>query len=320
MILLLGASGYIGTAFQEELQRRGERFDVLSRAQIDYTKFEALYAFLKENRPSFVVNAAGYTGKPNVDACETAQADTMQGNALFPQALANACAALDIPWGHVSSGCIFAGCQVDTGRGWVVRKDMTDPEIRALAEKSPEKIRGFDESMAPNFSFRSRPCSFYSGTKALGEESICGVGRNYIWRLRIPFDEQDNRRNYLSKIQRYPKVYDNLNSLSHRRDYVSACLDTWVQKIPFGTYNVTNPGFVSTADVLKKIQSILKPSRDFRFWKNDSEFYSQAAVAPRSNCIMDCSKLLSAGIKLRSVDEALEQSLNQWRPEKLDQP
>lgn len=316
MILLLGATGYIGTAFQEELQRRGERFDALSRNQIDYTQFEQLYLFLKERRPSFIVNAAGYTGKPNVDACETAKADTMQGNALFPQALANACTALDIPWGHVSSGCIFVGCQIDIGRGWVVRKDMNDPEIRALAEKSPEKIRGFDESMTPNFSFRNQPCSFYSGTKALGEESISGVGRNYIWRLRIPFDEQDNSRNYLSKIQRYAKVYDNLNSLSHRRDYVSACLDSWEQKIPFGTYNITNPGFVSTADVLKKIKTILKPDRDFHFWKNDSEFYSQAAVAPRSNCIMDTTKLLNAGIQMRTVDEALEQSLNEWQYEK----
>ncbi len=315
MILLLGATGYIGTAFQEELQRRGERFDALSRNQIDYTQFQRLYDFLKETRPSFIVNAAGYTGKPNVDACETAKADAMQGNALFPQALANACAALDIPWGHVSSGCIFAGCQVNMGRGWVVRKDMTDPEIRNLAAKSPEKIRGFNESMTPNFSFRNQPCSFYSGTKALGEESIRGVGRNYIWRLRIPFDEKDNGRNYLSKIQRYAKVYDNFNSLSHRRDYVSACLDTWSQKIPFGTYNITNPGFVSTADVLKKIKAILKPDRDFHFWKNDSEFYSQAAVAPRSNCIMDTSKLLNAGIKMRTVNEALEQSLNQWQYE-----
>jgi UDP-glucose 4,6-dehydratase len=316
MILLLGATGYIGKAFQEELEQRGENFHALSRTQLDYTHFEQLYPYLRENKPSFIVNAAGYTGKPNVDACESAKADTLQGNALFPQVLASACTALDIPWGHVSSGCIFSGCQVDTGHGWIVAKDMTDPEIRNIARKSPARIRGFDETMTPNFSFRDQPCSFYSGTKALGEESIRNVGRNYIWRLRIPFDEQDNSRNYLSKIQRYAKVYDNFNSLSHRRDYVSACLDTWFKKIPFGTYNITNPGFVSTADVLKKIETILKPHRDFHFWENDSEFYSQGAVAPRSNCIMDTSKLLSAGIKMRSVDEALEQSLNQWQYEK----
>lgn len=315
MILLLGATGYIGQAFESELTRRGERFVSLSRSQVDYTSFQPLFDYLKSQKPSFVVNAAGYTGKPNVDACESAKADTLQGNTLFPQALAHACAALDIPWGHVSSGCIFAGCQVETENGWVIEKDMTKPGIQALAKESPEKLRGFDETMTPNFSFRDQPCSFYSGTKALGEEAIRGIGSSYIWRLRIPFDEFDNHRNYLSKIQRYAKVYNNLNSLSHRADYVNACLDTWFQKAPFGTYNVTNPGFVSTAAVLEMIKEILRPDREFVFWENDEEFYHNGAIAARSNCIMDSSKLLNAGVAMRPVAEALESSLAAWRPE-----
>jgi dTDP-4-dehydrorhamnose reductase len=315
MLLLLGATGYIGQAFQTELSRRGERFVALSRAQVDYTRFTPLYEYLKSNRPSFVINAAGYTGKPNVDACESAKADTLQGNTLFPQALANACATLDIPFGHVSSGCIFAGAWVDYGNGWVVEKDMTKPEFKAVVASQPEKIRGFDETMTPNFSFRDQPCSFYSGTKALGEEAIEGVGQNYIWRLRIPFDEFDNHRNYLSKIQRYAKVYNNFNSLSHRADYVKACLDCWFQKVPFGIYNVTNPGYVSTAEVLEMIKDILKPEREFEFWKNDLEFYATGAKAARSNCIMDSGKLLAAGVEMQPVSSALHKALQLWTRE-----
>ena len=316
MILLLGATGYIGHAFQTELTRRGERFVALSRSQVDYTKFQSLYDYLKSSRPSFIINAAGYTGKPNVDACESAKADTLQGNTLFPQVLADACAVLDIPFGHVSSGCIFAGAWIDYGNGWVVEKDMTKPEFRAIAKDSPEKIRGFDETMTPNFSFRDEPCSFYSGTKALGEEAIQDVGHSYIWRLRIPFDEFDNPRNYLTKIQRYAKVYNNFNSLSHRGDFVNACLDSWFQKVPFGTYNVTNPGYVSTAEVLEMIKEILKPEREFEFWKSDAEFYTTGAVAARSNCIMDSSKLLRAGVEMRPVHSSLESVLKNWITEK----
>ena len=315
MILLLGATGYIGQAFKKALQERGESFVSLSRSQVDYSKFEPLLAWLKANKPSFVVNAAGYTGKPNVDACETAKADTLQGNTLFPAVVAHACAALDIPWGHVSSGCIFAGAHVDLGHGWQVEKDMTRAEVRALAEKSPDKIRGFNETEEPNFSFRQPPCSFYSGTKALGEESIAGVGRSYVWRLRIPFDEVDNARNYLSKVQRYAKVYDNVNSLSHRADFVNACLDTWKLRVPFGIYNVTNPGFVTTAQVVEMIKRVLKPSRDFAFWESDEEFYKFAAKTPRSNCVMDTYKLTGVGIRLRPADVALETSLKTWVPE-----
>ena len=194
-------------------------------------------------------------------------------------------------------------------------KDMTKPELRALMEKSPQNIHGFTETDTPNFSFRDGPCSFYSGTKALGEEAIAGIGQSYIWRLRIPFDEFDNARNYLSKVQRYQKVYDNVNSISHRADFVKTCLDLWELRAPFGTYNVTNPGFVTTRHVVVAIEKILKPKRKFEFWASDEEFYKVAAKTPRSNCVMDVSKLLAAGVKIRGVEEALEHSLKNWKPE-----
>jgi dTDP-4-dehydrorhamnose reductase len=91
----------------------------------------------------------------------------------------------------------------------------------------PGALRGFAETDEPNFSFRRPPCSFYSGSKALAEEAIAGAGQSYLWRLRIPFDEFDDSKNFLSKIQRYPRVYDNVNSLSHRGDFARACLDLW---------------------------------------------------------------------------------------------
>ena len=315
MILLLGASGYIGEAFAKELQQRKKEFVPLSRKQSDYTRFDVLLEFLKSKKPEFVINAAGYTGKPNVDACENAKADTLAGNALLPQTVAQACAALQIPWGHVSSGCIFSGAKIVENGTIKIEKDMTRSEAHSLAEQSPEKIRGFTETDTPNFSFRDLPCSFYSGSKALGEEAISGVGQSYIWRLRIPFDEFDNSRNYLSKIQRYSKVYENVNSISHRADFVRACLDLWEKGAPHGIYNVTNPGFVTTRQVVELLEKVLQPKRKFEFWKDDREFYQQAAKTPRSNCVMDVSKLLAAGVKIRNVHEALEDSLKNWKPE-----
>ena len=316
MILLLGATGYIGEAFARELTRRRADFIPLSRRQVDYTRFEALLDFLKTRKPAFVVNAAGYTGKPNVDACELHKADTLQGNTLFPQTVAQACAAAGIPWGHVSSGCIYSGAKVVEHGQTRTEKDFTKPELRALVAQKPEAVHGFTELDTPNFSFRDGPCSFYSGTKALGEEAVAGLGQSYIWRLRIPFDEFDNARNYLSKVQRYPKVYDNVNSISHRADFVKACLDTWELRAPCGIYNVTNPGFVTTRHVVEQIEQALKPAKKFEFWASDEEFYKVAAKTPRSNCVMDTTKLLSVGVKIRGVEEALEDSLKNWQPEK----
>ena len=115
-----------------------------------------------------------------------------------------------------------------------------------LAEQRSPSILGFTETDTPNFTFRDLPCSFYSGTKALGEEAIAAFGQSLSGGLRIPFDQFDNRRNYLSKVQRYPKVYENVNSISHRGDFAQRCLDLWDRQAPFGTYNVTNPGYVTT--------------------------------------------------------------------------
>jgi len=313
-VVLLGGTGYIGQAFARALQERAIAFEAPSRARLNYARFDLLTEFLRRTKPDFLINAAGYTGKPNVDACEKNWADTLQGNTLFPAMVAHACAALGVPFGHVSSGCIFTGAKIAGPGGARVEKDLTTPPMQALLKENPRAIRGFTEDDEPNFTFRRPPCSFYSGSKALAEESLSDIGLHYIWRLRIPFDQFDNPRNYLSKIQNYAKVYENVNSLSHRGDFVAACLDLWQKRAPFGIYNVTNPGFVSTRQVVEMIQKTLRPARPFEFWADDQEFYRQAAKTPRSNCVLDISKLLAAGLKLRPVAEALQDSLQHWVP------
>jgi dTDP-4-dehydrorhamnose reductase len=312
MILLLGYTGYIGQAYADELVRRRLPWRPLSRRDLDYTSFDVLHRFLKETKPSLVINAAGYTGKPNVDACETRQADTLAGNVILPVTIAHACAAFDIPFAHISSGCIYAGAKIRTADGVRVERDLMQPAVRALWETDPSVVVGFTETDEPNFSFRHPPCSFYSGTKALAEEAVSGVGRGYIWRLRIPFDRFDNPRNYLSKLLRYPRIYDNVNSLSHRGDLARASLDLWEKHAPFGIYNITNPGFVTSRQVVESIRDILKPSRAFEFWADDAEFYRLGARTPRSNCVLDVAKLLAAGVVMRPVGEALRDALEHW--------
>jgi hypothetical protein len=95
MIILLGASGYVGGAFRRELERRQLPFLALSRQSVDYTHFPTLIQYFRKHRPRFLINAAGYTGRPNVDACETARADTLcalsrtNGSNFLPDRLAH---------------------------------------------------------------------------------------------------------------------------------------------------------------------------------------------------------------------------------------
>src|SRR5206468_7829825 len=111
MILLLGATGYVGQAFVTELRRRGCEFIPLARKAIDYTQFEILFDYVRKSKPEFVLNAAGYNGRPNVDACEVARAEAVQGNVHFPKTVARVCYITNTAWGHVSSGCIYSGAK-----------------------------------------------------------------------------------------------------------------------------------------------------------------------------------------------------------------
>lgn len=311
--VLLGGSGYVGQAFQQELEKRGVPYVNVSRAQVDYTQYRPLLGLLRDEKATFLINCAGFTGKPNVDACEKNRADTILGNVILPQTIADACEAAGVAWGQVSSGCIYAGAKLCVpGQPERVERDLMQPEVKRLWQADPSILRGFTETDTPNFSFRSPPCSFYSGTKALGEEVLSGRDNLYVWRLRIPFDHLNGPRNYLTKILSYQRVYDNVNSLSHRSDFAKACLDLWRTRAPFGVYNVTNPGWVTTRQVAEMLKARLGIDREFDYFADDTDFY-KAAVAPRSNTIMNTAKIEATDVGLRSVEEALDEALGSWK-------
>jgi dTDP-4-dehydrorhamnose reductase len=312
VILLLGASGYIGQAFARELRARSDRFVPLTRKAIDYTKFELLFDYMRRMKPTFVINAAGLTGLPNVDACEIAREATLAANTLLPQTIARACMMTNTPWGHVSSGSIYSGAVISRNGRKQVEKNLNDPDTRRIIAEQPENVYGFTEWDEPNFSFRHSPSSFYSGSKALAEETIHNVGESYIWRPGIPFNRHEEHRNFLWRIQQYPRVHDSISSLSHVGDFVRACLNLYEKQAPYGIYNVINPGIITTRQVVDMIQTILRPNRSFEFWKDDEEFYRYGAKTPRSNCILDITKLQGAGVEMRPVSEALEDSLHTW--------
>ena len=287
MILLLGGSGYVGLAYQRLLTRLGLPFRNLARKELDYSNAVRLAGFLADERPEFLVNAAGYTGKPNVDACEDDKAATLFGNAVLPGIIREACERTGTPWGHVSSGCIYTGRRADGG--------------------------GFREDDAPNFSFRTDNCSFYSGTKALGEEVLAGAPDVYVWRLRIPFDKVDSPRNYLTKLMRYERLFEAENSVSQLDEFVAATFACWQKRVPFGVYNVTNPGTITTREVTEMIRASGVCVKDYQFFADEADFMQKAARTPRSNCVLDASKLAAAGIAMTEVHEAIETALRNWK-------
>jgi len=283
---LIGASGYVGQEFSDQLTSRGHGWKPLGRSQCDLYSVDAVTHCLEDEAPDAVINCAGYTGKPNVDACETDKVACLAANAVLPGILAEACARVGVPWGHVSSGCIYSG-------------------------RTPEGS-GFTEEDRPNFSFRQDNCSFYSGTKALGEEVLAGAPRCYMWRLRIPFSEVDSSRNYLSKLLRYNCLLEAENSLSLLPEYVTAAIECMERRLPYGIYNLTNPGSVWTSEVVEMLEAFGIAEKAFYFFPSEQAF-RRVTVAPRSNCVLDSSKAAAAGLTLSPVREALRNALANWQ-------
>ena len=62
-----------------------------------------LEAYLKDSDYAFLICAAGYTGKPNVDACELHKQETLLGNAILPGLVRSACESVDLPFGYGKS-------------------------------------------------------------------------------------------------------------------------------------------------------------------------------------------------------------------------
>jgi dTDP-4-dehydrorhamnose reductase len=287
MIYLLGGSGYVGQAYQVLLTSKGLPFKSIARSQLDYADPSALAAALRADKVTFLINAAGYTGKPNVDACELDKTNCLFGNAVLPGRIAEACTAAGVPWGHVSSGCIYTGKRTDG--------------------------TGFTEEDAPNFTFRQNNCSFYSGTKALGEEILAGVPDLYIWRLRIPYDNRESPRNYLTKLMRYQRLLEAENSISQLQEFVASTFACWEKHIPYGIYNVTNPGYVTTREVVDLILESGVCKKEYEFFSDEADFMQKAAKTPRSNCVMTSAKLAAAGITMTPVRDAIQAALSTWQ-------
>lgn len=113
---------------------------LLSRTQ----NRESLAAELDKYKPTHVLNAAGVTGRPNVDWCEDHRPETIRANVVGVLNVADLCAERGIHHLLYATGCIFEYDDAHTIGG-----------------------AGFLEEDKPNFHG-----SFYSLTKAYVEDLL----------------------------------------------------------------------------------------------------------------------------------------------------
>lgn len=280
-VAILGASGYLGRSYMQAQPPIGVALIPAIRAMIDYTDAVLFKEFLKREKIDKVINCAGFTGKPNVDACEDSRELCFSLNVRLPEVLATVCADEKKSFYQIGSGCIYQGV----------------PDLR-------HPNQGFKELDEPNFCFKHPPCSFYSGTKAEMEERIGKIPGISIWRLRMPFSGKHDDRNLLVKLANYRKILEARNSITFLEEFIEKTLKMAAAGVPEGIYNLTNPGIALNSEIinlllLKKIR--LTPPIYFQ----SREEISLAMRSPRSSCLLDSGKVAEVGFEFQDVHGAL---------------
>lgn len=170
MILVFGTTGQVAQSLRDVSGDRQITF--LSRAEADLADPEACAAQIRTRRPQAVINAAAYTA---VDRAEEEEDLARLINGEAPGAMAQACAALDIPFLHVSTDYVFAG----TGTAAHAPTDPVDP---------------------PNA---------YGRTKLAGEEAVRAAGGQHLI-LRTSWVFSEYGANFVKTMLRLSETRDAL--------------------------------------------------------------------------------------------------------------
>lgn len=286
MILLFGSTGYIGSEFKKQLTARGiEAFFWKDSFSLTFQKIDSWFNESGKPNITAAINASGYTGSPNVDACDLNKEDTIKSNVIIPQIISDWCYSKNITLCQISTGCIYVGKNIDGS--------------------------AFSEQDVPNFSFKDGG-HIYSGSKILSEKIISNLKKHYIWRLKTPFEEYDHPKNLITKLLKYQKTLMFESSISNKQECVNACIESLIQQIPFGTYNVTNTGHITSEYLINKIKSTIAKDKIFEMM-SEEDFYRSFKCLKRANCILDNSKIRSHGIKIKNVNESIDHCLNNWK-------
>lgn len=274
-----GKTGWIGQKIVKILQV--QQYDVIcAQARLENrleTEQEIMAA-----KPQFIVNAAGVTGRPNVDWCENNQIATIRANIIGTLNLADIASSHNIHLTNLGTGCIY-------------EYDQTHP----LHGK------GFTEEDEPNFSG-----SFYSKTKTYLDKMLQSYPNVLNLRLRMPISDDLHERNFITKITRYKKVVNVPNSMSILHDLlplIPEMMERWLT----GNYNFVNPGTISHNEILDLYKQYIDPQ--FTYSNFSIEEQNKVLLAKRSNNHLDTSKLLKEFPHIPNIKSSMVENLKRMQ-------
>ena len=270
--VILG-KGFVGTHLSHYFKRNNIDHKIFSQSELDYTDPNTFKDFLDTNDKDikWVINCSGYTGVPNVDACEDNKELCYAYNVLYPMQVVKLCNQYKIPVIHIGSGCIYSGYEKE-----------------------------FTEEDTPNFGIYSNESSYYSKCKHVFE-TFAKEFNCYVLRIRIPFTDILTRKNYFSKLLNYDTLINELNSVTSLNDFDEFVVRFISAKPEYGIYNVVNPEPVKAEEVVEILKDKEIVNSKWRF----IELKDLNTKANRSNCVLTTDKIKDLGLQLPNTRTSL---------------
>lgn len=276
-VLLLG-KGYIGNYLANFATTD---FEILhySKQDVDYSDLPTFQKLLEQTSPDWIINASGYTGKPNVDACENDKDKCYSYNVDVPLMLTKVANDANIPIIHIGSGCIYSGYE-----------------------------KHYTEEDPANFGLEQTHSSFYSKTKDSFEKFTDNFNR-FIFRIRIPFNGVPEPKNYLWKLLHYDNLITQQNSITNVDDLIEFTYKFISEKREPGIYNVVNQGSISAQDIVFRLAHNRLKNINWKFVSiEEANFKVQ-----RSNCILSTQKIQKIGLGLPLIEESVDKAIFQYK-------
>lgn len=222
MILVFGKTGQVARELRELIPDGM----FLGRDQADLSDPDHCAQIIRDMTPSAVINAAAYT---DVDGAEDDEALATQINGAAPGAMATACAALDIPFVHISTDYVFDGSG--------------------------------DAPFAPNAT--PAPQNAYGRSKLAGEIGVRAAGGRFAI-LRVSWVFSAHGRNFVKTMLRLGREHETINVVADQiggptpaRAVADACIAMAQRLIDdpsvAGTYHLSGAPDVSWADFARAI-------------------------------------------------------------------
>ncbi|MCA2011149.1 dTDP-4-dehydrorhamnose reductase [Cereibacter sphaeroides] len=274
-LLIFGTTGQVAL----ELQRIAPEARYLGRAEADLSEPERCAEAIQTFRPSAVINAAAWTA---VDRAEAEEAAALLVNGQAPGAMAEACAALGVPFVHISTDYVFDGTGEDAFK--------------------PDDPTG--------------PLGAYGRTKLAGEQAVRAAGGPHaILRTSWVFSAHGN--NFLKTMVRLGRerealtvVADQIGGPTPARAIAAACLAIahQLQDDPekTGTYHFSGAPDVSWADFAREIMT--QAGLACTIGDIPTSAYPTPAKRP-ANSRMDCASLSVFGLDRPDWRVAVQEAL-----------